>query len=754
MEDFFLVVESDRVHLGLGLRLHGGGEADIRPVPAFKGCVAKIYHLGTHASHASRSKVEAMMAKRPEHMTNRANGVDLPQFAWPTQIVEDASRNFRGFLMREVPKESSELLSSYMSRAQMHQTLSKDDCSLPRRVLVCANLASAITELHRIQHFFVDIKPANIAMFKDTGILCLLDNDSFSIAGEDCRFPATAFTREYLAPELILNELSASAVITDWQDRFALAVLIFQILNNGLHPFQGVPMYETEEWNIDMCVKQGLYAYGLVPNTLVSAAPASIHTTWPVALREMFDRAFVGRQGSKRPSAKEWRDLLQSFQRTFERCDAQPDSVLHIHFSGMPCQECLFEEIAARNSEKSSMQRAAQDVAREMAQPPNFGPSERDRTPNSRPSANIAAPTATVRTQLNRGDTAAANRPSFGTAHTASHEPSAGSASVPGGRTSVTSGSRRTRYRAAALTLLAAAALVAVYEFSTRPATRPYEPSTTPEAAPAPAATPVPAGSLGAGTAAPLMTDKPRTASPGVPARDEALSLARNVQGDGDTDGINARIEVIRRAMSLASDQNLGEMMQIIQSGIAGDDAKTLSDAQTLMRNTDFISAYADWNYTRGLGRAVNDSVLLRFKADRSAAVGDQFKALALAPVDRELAANFAYYLALAKQKGSMTAAIYALSLPRPTGLTGTSSAWQVVGVAFALAGKPRESEGAFDVGLAITSKLPAFCKNLLTYQRDIGSDLNAPITAVFKRINERGQSNDDNCAYPPRWLQ
>ena len=210
--------------------------------------------------HASRDKLDAMLKRPPEHLSARANGQKLSLFAWPTHVIEDASGTCTGFLMEEIPLGKAAKLSKYMSRFLMRAALSQDDCSLPRRVQVCRNLAAVVAELHRQKHYCVDIKPQNIYMFKDTGIVCVLDNDSFSIAPIDggSRFPSSAFTSEYLAPELLRNGMSPEGVVNDTQDRFALAVILFQVLNFGIHPFQGVPKIQTDEWNIDLCVTRGV----------------------------------------------------------------------------------------------------------------------------------------------------------------------------------------------------------------------------------------------------------------------------------------------------------------------------------------------------------------------------------------------------------------------------------------------------------------------------------------------------------------
>lgn len=347
MTRYFLVSADTREVLQLGEAvLARGGEADIYRVPGFSSRVAKIFHRRGSSPREQREKLEAMIARPPEPSSVCHGAIDLPVFAWPTNLIEDESGACVGYLMREMPGDRAIPLHFYMSRWSAQRKFSPDDRSLPRRVHVCRNLAAASAELHRQQHYFVDIKPQNIFMFKGTGVVCLVDNDSFSIAGlnDGPRFPASAYSSEYLAPELLRNGMGANSVVDDTQDRFALAVLLFEILNHGLHPFQGVPTMECEDWNIDMCIKRGYYPYGLIPHPVVSPSVRSVHDCLDTGTRCLFDGAFAG----ERPSAEEWRDHFDQLMETsgsFGRCEIKPNDALHIHLAGMPCMECRMQDL-------------------------------------------------------------------------------------------------------------------------------------------------------------------------------------------------------------------------------------------------------------------------------------------------------------------------------------------------------------------------------------------------------------------------
>ena len=356
-----------------------GGEARIFRSLNMPGRVAKIYHEQALAGHASRAKLLAMLARPPRALSVHAHGRELPEFAWPTELVEDERGRFAGFLMPEIAHDGVASLGKYMALSLAQRALSPEDQSLPRRIAVCRNLSAAIAEVHRLNHFVVDIKPQNIAMYRDTGMVCLLDNDSFSIADEPTgrRFPATAFSSQYVAPEILITGASAASVQDDTQDRFAMAVLMFQILNHGRHPFQGHPLQPVVEWNDDLCVRQGYYPYGLTPHPAIAPAAGSVHDCLDAHTRRLFDRAFTAPPAA-RPTAAQWRDhfdQLQSAKDSFVRCDRHPSDVRHIHLRALPCAACRAEDLQTQARDVKPVIKAAPAAA--GAAPSSVAPAPR-----------------------------------------------------------------------------------------------------------------------------------------------------------------------------------------------------------------------------------------------------------------------------------------------------------------------------------------------------------------------------------------
>jgi serine/threonine protein kinase len=694
MPNYFITSGGQRQSLRLDPQPIGrGGEANVYRVAGMPGCLAKIYHRPASAADGTRAKLEAMLQRPPQTMASIVNGKDLPLFAWPTHVVDDDAGLCAGFLMPEIPLDRAVTLGKYMGRSLMKRGLSQDDQSLPRRILVCRNLASVIAELHRQKHYFVDIKPQNIYMFRDTGTICLVDNDSFSIAGIDNgpRFPASAYSSEYLAPELLRNGMGASSVVSDAQDRFALAVLMFQILNNGLHPFQGSPRGPADEWNIDLCVKLGYYPHGLVPHAAIAPSRSSCHDCWDVQTRQLFDRAFTAAP-SQRPSAVEWRSHLERLHQdrtAFQRCAMKPDDVLHLHFAALPCPECRLTGLDAP---------AVQGV----------GPK-------------VSAQLAVARSKV----------------------------SVP--YLPPPSNSKRPMYWLVGLVLLL------VIFVLTQESNRHSPPLERTAAVPAVQAAPGPAP-YPAQEPAPLKTPAVSAAPPARPvATDELLAderaQARLVSHEDDVAGIQARIAVIASAVSTAVVQNRDDLSEILANGLRGDDAATLASAQEGMRRTEFTNEFAGWKLFHKTARRINEEVLQSYRMDLDDAVRRQSTAVAFNPYDKEIVGNLAFYFALqGNEKVAMNLAMFGMSLPRHSTQTSRSADWQLVGSIFARLGQVRESTEAYFVALAITPKLSGFCKSLLAQQAIFGSALKVPIEAVFDRIEQRGRSDEENCANPPAW--
>jgi len=326
-------------HVMLAATGKSGGAGEIFSIESKPGFVAKIYHPATSQGHLVqyRRKIQWMVDSKPALPQVPAEYQDIVQLAWPEALILRGSR-FVGFAMQKIAFDRTLELDYLLNRRQAAQE--GFDADYGKLVTVSFNLASIINCLHDKGIAIVDLKPMNVKVYKTELYVSILDCDGFHIATDEFRSDAPQVTPEYLAPEFH----DKAVAHPEAQDGFALATIIFRLLNYGIHPFTGVASdrnnYPSE---LAARIKQGLYPYGKVAHRTVRKVPASVHESVPDSLRELFDRAFAS-SGHNRPRAHEWVSALAIYASKHSG-QMSPCSKGHLRFSGRPCPSCLRDEL-------------------------------------------------------------------------------------------------------------------------------------------------------------------------------------------------------------------------------------------------------------------------------------------------------------------------------------------------------------------------------------------------------------------------
>ena len=326
----------EKVQLG-ELINKGGAAGKIYLDASHPGSVAKIFH-NRNKSATNRKKLEAMLLNRPNfpRITKDENGVERVQIAWPDAILEDENGFCVGYLMPMINMSEAVSLDHLMQKAI------RAKLGLPEkyayRVFAAYNVAAMVAAMHKCGHYIVDLKPSNVSVYKDTMTVAMVDCDGFSIRGEnDNRYPAEFVSEEYIYPEGM--DLGCEEMGEE-QDKFALAVIIFKLLNNGIHPFSGIPRKNDEQMlTIQNRIEEYHYAYGLWPDTYQAPHPYSIHEYFDKKTLELFERAFV--KDEERPTAKEWQEHLWGLMHNLKPCKKNPN---HFYFTAKGCGLCVAEE--------------------------------------------------------------------------------------------------------------------------------------------------------------------------------------------------------------------------------------------------------------------------------------------------------------------------------------------------------------------------------------------------------------------------
>lgn len=344
--------------------LKSGGAGTVYSVKDNPELVIKCYHSSVLDSEGEiyREKIECMLVNAPNVPAVQTKNGSVVQLAWPVASVYTLQGTFIGFAMPTIDfQRTTELEYALMEKQAKQHGLRHD---LGARILLAHNLAGVVSSIHAQGHAIVDLKPINLKFYKEELFVAVLDCDGFFIKtpGKDAAAPQV--TPEYLAPEFH----GAIVKNPEHQDRFALAVIIFRLLNYNIHPFSGVPRQnENVPSEIDARIKGGLYPYGNILHKKVYPVQASVHEAFPQELRELFDRAFSSRP-TLRPSSADWAAVLNKFadknKKLLERCSRE-----HLHFAGMPCLSCLREQIISKAGTANKSKQVQQKISRSILVP-------------------------------------------------------------------------------------------------------------------------------------------------------------------------------------------------------------------------------------------------------------------------------------------------------------------------------------------------------------------------------------------------
>ncbi|WP_191091681.1 DNA-binding protein [Affinibrenneria salicis] len=345
----------------IGKLIKSGGAGSVSHIDNASGKVSKVYHDKIDKPYHQR-KITAMLALRPEIEPVIVHEKPIVQLAWPEAPLFDRNKRFVGFVMPELDVRNTIELEYILQerQAKAHQL----PTGLGAKVSLSYNLCSLVEALHRQGHRIIDMKPLNLRFYKSSLYMALLDCDGFSIQGVNERFPAGQFTVEYLAPEFQKAQ-KVPENQEEWQDRFALAVIVFQLLNFGIHPFSGRPADQRVPTDIPGRIAGRFYAYGQQAHRQIAPIPASGHAAMPAGIRLLFDQAFAG-PPSQRPSARQWADCLRDFARPEKKqllvCGK---NTRHQYFAGFDCAACARQEQLQQAHQQQKQRRRTPTIARQ-----------------------------------------------------------------------------------------------------------------------------------------------------------------------------------------------------------------------------------------------------------------------------------------------------------------------------------------------------------------------------------------------------
>ena len=293
--------------------LASGGEGAVYEVHNYYNTVVKLYSPSKRNEHQEK-KLKSMLDVKLDAEVAK-------QFAWPIDIIYDKGR-FVGFVMNKIQG---------VPLNQIHSE-KYSDMPLSKRITIAKNLCVAVHNLHQTGNVIGDMNPNNILVSPGTGLVRLIDCDSFHITDSKRRtYRCEVAMPEYLAPS-VSNRLAKGESLktahlptfTTESDTFSLAVHIFQLLMNGAHPFaiaingaknkKSVVLPQPSE-----NMKNGVFPYDKCPEGYKLPIYALSFDVLPEKIRSLFVKRFSNNEDV---DAQAWFDALCEYEARLKTCKA------------------------------------------------------------------------------------------------------------------------------------------------------------------------------------------------------------------------------------------------------------------------------------------------------------------------------------------------------------------------------------------------------------------------------------------------
>lgn len=307
-----------------GRELGRGGEGTVYELQNHSAIVLKKYN--EPLTQEKINKLQLMVSMRSKDIEAYA--------AWPTDLVLDANGTICGFVMKKL----TGYVPLHMIFSPMDRKKLFPDKGYNFLVHVARNLATAFYKLHEAGLVVGDVNEGNI-LISSSGLVAFIDCDSFQVKGADNYFFCEVGVPRYTPPELLKEGSFEKVIRTVNTDSFSLAILVFQLLFLGRHPFAGKNK-SAADIDEETAIRKHEFAYSLENKKKKLFPPNDSFsiTNLPAPLVTLFHQAF---ETESRPVPGEWIKTLDALLAEMITCTT---SRLHTYPSQMQeCPWCWFK---------------------------------------------------------------------------------------------------------------------------------------------------------------------------------------------------------------------------------------------------------------------------------------------------------------------------------------------------------------------------------------------------------------------------
>jgi DNA-binding helix-hairpin-helix protein with protein kinase domain/Flp pilus assembly protein TadD len=310
----------------IGKKIGRGGEATVFEIHGDSTLVAKIYHR----------KVNSEKAAKLKRMVTLVNNDLLKLTSWPVDLLY--STPYRGNIVGVLIKRINgyeEIHQLYTPRSRRQKFATADWRFL---IFAATNVARAFYVLHNNRIIVGDVNEKNILISNDATVK-LIDCDSFQIPQPDGRFFKCLVGVQTHTPPELQGKNFRNVERTQDHDNFGLAVIIFQLLMMGRHPFSG-RFKGNSDIPIEKAIENKLFFYDLNTSNPDITPPPNAPSLQLLTNRvsSLFVQAF---RNLRRPSSKEWVEALKELSSKLSQCRKRQS---HYYLATLPrCPWCQIE---------------------------------------------------------------------------------------------------------------------------------------------------------------------------------------------------------------------------------------------------------------------------------------------------------------------------------------------------------------------------------------------------------------------------
>jgi DNA-binding helix-hairpin-helix protein with protein kinase domain len=304
-----------------------GGEGSVYEITNEPNIAAKIYF--PDKALARKEKILAMVQARLH--------VGAASVTYPMGPLYHSNGNFAGFTMQKVGQRRPvhELYSPSSRRQQFKKG------NFPFLVRAALNVAASMSAVHESGCVIGDVNHSGILISQDA-VASLIDADSFQFQFQGRTYRCAVGVADFTPPELQGGRLDRVDRTMN-HDAFGLAVMVFQLLFMGRHPFVG-GFLPGGDMPMEKAIAECRFAYSSDRSRTRMEAPPHVPTLedLPSDLARAFEVAFSPKSmNAGRPTADDWCRVIQDAETRILRCKSSPS---HDYFrEAANCPWCRME---------------------------------------------------------------------------------------------------------------------------------------------------------------------------------------------------------------------------------------------------------------------------------------------------------------------------------------------------------------------------------------------------------------------------